>query len=1243
MSQPPTLPLEAAIARIEEPAPATADVDAAMPRPLSPYPGLRPFRSEERLLFCGRSQNRIELLSRLEDSRFLAVVGASGSGKSSLVMAGLLPDIAEGLLLTVDPEARREVYFKPGRNPFRSLAEGLARTFDARGEAPEIERLLRHSSAQGFRKVLDRFLLPSDSGEAPAIIVIADQFEEIFRFASLEKGEVDSADFLAKRGGIPVLDTVQNEAQAFVDLLLQAYVLKEYPIYVVLTMRSDFLHRCEAFDRLPGILSTHQYLTPRPQRDQLADSIAIPATHFQATMQPELVNLILNELSPEQDQLPVLEHSLARLWQYAVAAQPEPRVLRIEDYHAIGGIQNALSLHGREILARVAEASAGTLRDDEVGRFFRCLAEWDPAGALIRRPRTVGKVAAESGLAIDQVKLIANHFRGANNHWLTPMITEAEDLDPERMLDLTHESLLRKWDRYSDRTGWMLVEKERRDAFRRVWERMNESSEAPPLQQRLLGWLKLGPHAVQPANMSYAQLVRYRHLLSGPEPTEAWAQRYGGSWEQAKRYLESSIRMQQALGIGLLLMFVLLIGAIAAMVIFAAQAAEAKAVTARAQAEQKATDAKNKLLESEKGAREEREAKEKAKKEKVKAEEDKRRAEEENNRAQSNLQLANREVPGTQPTPAATDERDLAQKIRDSMLAATEDSRRALYQARSTEAELRTIAAAAAAYLAGAGKKATGKELTALRQALEKQGYAATPQSGAPPGPQALLSGPVVLTGHKLPVETTTFLRAADMLQAVTGGKDHSVKLWSLDGKGREILKRDATSLASTSDGRLIVAGLDSFLRIWSSETLVEYKLPDGPAGEGIVSGRILPDGQVLFWTSRGRIGLWQTSGLPPVMFPPAHQATVNAVDFSSEKNWLLASGDDHLATLWSLEGGAPRLLHSLKAGAPVRGASFDSRGELALLPSGEKQIPLIRLGTAEEDRTRNAGTRFTLDHLKPVVLGIFSPDGDLAATADTDGRIYLWQTAAARSGNAATLPQAKVLIDHRRRVTALRWSPDGRFLASADEGGLVFLWQQPKRRATGEYGSLPLVFPSHQGAVTSLSVSPRGDVILSGGADATARILPLRPTITGRCRTTFGGPDDNSGGATEGLALLAEEDTQKPAYEALFLKNHDPARLGFARRLNPEQLYLAARWDYSVTSRGFLRGNKVTVRNPKTGTRKEAQAVDWGPAPSTGAVADLSPGLAKALGLSANDPVEVIADLIPVQAEKTVPPTAAP
>jgi hypothetical protein len=123
---------------------------------------------------------------------------------------------------------------------------------------------------------------------------------------------------------------------------------------------------------------------------------------------------------------------------------------------------------------------------------------------------------------------------------------------------------------------------------------------------------------------------------------------------------------------------------------------------------------------------------------------------------------------------------------------------------------------------------------------------------------------------------------------------------------------------------------------------------------------------------------------------------------------------------------------------------------------------------------------------------------------------------------------------------------------------------------------------------------------------------------------STFGGPKDTGMSASEGLALFTQADLQDPKYSYLFLPEQPPGTTGLGRRLNPDKYYFACRWNYNDTPKEFLKRALARVENPSNGRAADARPVDWGPNIATGRVADLSPGLAAALGLQTDDVVRI-------------------
>lgn len=289
----------------------------------NPYPGLRPFKFEESYLFFGREGQSEDLLRRLERSHFLAVVGTSGSGKSSLVRAGLLPLLSSGFMPNTGANWRIAI-FRPGNSPIHNLAQALVEPEQLETAPPAkgnkasaelntgiTETILRRSAVG----LLDYAASALD--QRANLLVVVDQFEELFRFK--------------KESGI---EKSEDEAADFVKLFLEATRDKSAPVYVVITMRSDFLGDCAQFRDLPEAINDGQYLIPRLSRDQLRQVIESPAKVHGARMSPVLVTNLLNAVGDDQDQLPVLQHSLMRTWNKWAERENRNSEITYKDYES---------------------------------------------------------------------------------------------------------------------------------------------------------------------------------------------------------------------------------------------------------------------------------------------------------------------------------------------------------------------------------------------------------------------------------------------------------------------------------------------------------------------------------------------------------------------------------------------------------------------------------------------------------------------------------------------------------------------------------------------------------------------------------------------------------------------------------------------------------------------------------------------------------------------------------------------
>ena len=234
----------------------------------------------------------LQLLMRT--NRFLAVVGTSGSGKSSLVRVGMIAALHGGTMTQAG--STWEVMIRhPGGSPIVNLARALIDVDLYDGEDPStLPRLLATLNRSRFGLV--EAMKQSEVFEPDTNwLVVVDQFEELFRF---RQQAVDS----------------EETAAAFVNLLLTASEETECSVYVTITMRSDYLGDCSQIPGLAEAVNEGEYLIPRLGRDQKRDAIEKPIGVGGAKISPLLLQRLLNEVGDDPDQLPVLQHALMRMW-----------------------------------------------------------------------------------------------------------------------------------------------------------------------------------------------------------------------------------------------------------------------------------------------------------------------------------------------------------------------------------------------------------------------------------------------------------------------------------------------------------------------------------------------------------------------------------------------------------------------------------------------------------------------------------------------------------------------------------------------------------------------------------------------------------------------------------------------------------------------------------------------------------------------------------------------------------------
>jgi len=416
-----------------------------------PYPGMRPFEQNDSDLFFGQEPQVATLLQRLGKSRLIVVLGESGCGKSSLVKAGLIPKL---LGSRKDPSQAlwRIALTRPGRSPIANLAEQLGDGNVLDVPAKNVEALLR-SGSHGLLKTIELAkLLPGRR-----VLVVVDQFEELFRF-SRESQQDEPAHW--------------DEAALFVKLLLAVTETSASPepgaapLYVVLTMRSEYLGDCALLYGLAEAINHGAYLLPKMTRANLESAIAGPLDAFGATIENSLLQRLLNEAElAQQDGLPLLQHALWRIWDNAERRGSPVRLTTadLEDLpkDAAGDLllERHLNAHLDQILHKDLNAGQAKLAE----RTFKQLGEFDNKGRLVRRdPETL--------LAV--VNAFRDEKRGCT-FLVPPESRTPQLLAGQEPLDISHEALLRRW---ITLRRWTEEESRSADKFRELAERANAGS-----------------------------------------------------------------------------------------------------------------------------------------------------------------------------------------------------------------------------------------------------------------------------------------------------------------------------------------------------------------------------------------------------------------------------------------------------------------------------------------------------------------------------------------------------------------------------------------------------------------------------------------------------------------------------------------------------------------------------------------------------------------------------------------------
>ncbi|MDX2161402.1 MAG: SUMF1/EgtB/PvdO family nonheme iron enzyme [bacterium] len=376
----------------------------------SPFPGLRAFTEADADIFFGRGYETDALIRQLMGSRVVAVVGASGSGKSSLVGAGLIPRLRANAI----PGSKdwRIARFTPGEAPFEQLYAALLEVFPHLKPNPLEARRIKQNFIADLREAPETLVEVCTAGleGAPVwaeTLLFVDQFEELFTLAS------------------------KADAQAFA-VLLEAISHCDR-VRVVVTMRADFYHRAVEYPQLAELLRTGSFPLAIPKRDALRQMIERPAERAGLTFDHALADRILDDTGDEPGNLALMAYALDELYKL-----DDDNLLTHSEYEQLGGVSGAIGTRAESVFAALG------VDDSIMQQVFHALVEVDERGTATRR-----RAQFQPDALAENVRKLINAFTTArllvtNAVGMTPA---SSDNSKMAVVEVAHEAILRSWPR----------------------------------------------------------------------------------------------------------------------------------------------------------------------------------------------------------------------------------------------------------------------------------------------------------------------------------------------------------------------------------------------------------------------------------------------------------------------------------------------------------------------------------------------------------------------------------------------------------------------------------------------------------------------------------------------------------------------------------------------------------------------------------------------------------------------------
>jgi WD40 repeat protein/transcriptional regulator with XRE-family HTH domain len=1032
----------------------------------SPYKGLAFFNEEDAALFVGREALAAKLVGRLSQlaieggeasPRFLAVVGASGSGKSSLLRAGMLPEVRRNRLF-----ADWQIHvLTPTARPLESLAASLTR------DEPSVAAIATLTDDLGreprsLHFYARRKLEPSKGSR---LMIVVDQFEELF-----------------------TLCRASDERQAFVDALLGAASEPEGPVAVLIALRADFYSHSAAYPALREALSANQEYIGAMTADELRRAIEEPARRGRWELEPGLADQLLHDVGREPGALPLLSHALLETWE-----RRHGRELTLGGYAASGGVRGAI--------AETAEAvfvDQFTRDQQDLARrlFMRLTEPGDESGAEDSRRR----------VAIDE--LVADLQQEGSTRTLLQRLADARLITTsEGVVEVAHEALIREWPRLR---SWLDENRQALRLHRRLTEAAREWSahdrDADLLYRgtRLAeaeDWRKsnevelndlerefLSESADQRARQVAAEEVARQRALEAAQELAASEQRHARQLGRRAVYLSAAVVVALVMASA-----ALFFGARARQTALAAQTA-GRIATSRELAAAALTnisaDPERSILLALQAISTTRSVDGSVLPEALGA---------------LHSALIGSPIRHTLSGHAHA-VLSVAYRPDGTQLASIEGDGTVIVWDAETGAELsRAPGSATASEIITPQRITYSPDGATLLACVGNQLAWIDPASGDVLGRRV---------GHEAFVTAVAFSRDGERI--ASADEQGGIIVWDARAKeqliGWDAHEAEVESVEFSPDGTwLVTASDDATLKIWDAgtgELLQAFTDFTGVVGPAIFS----PDGSLLAVSSVDGVHLWSYSpsetdgswsvgqqerllipGTVGVAFSPdgsrivggsplaiwdaatgreiqkliGHTDWVMGVAFDPNGRRLASTSLDGTVKIWDIGPGQEGLaVHAATSGYGTRVAYDPVASEFAT-NGGD--------GSATLWDAASGTSRARLHGQEQDVLSIaYSPDGSRFATGSLDASVVVWDT---KSGSMLVR-----LVGHEAGVRDVAFSPDGQLIASGGFDGTARIWD-------AETGKQLRVITGHEGLVVGVAFSPDGTRLVTSSTDTTAKV----------------------------------------------------------------------------------------------------------------------------------------------------------